>query len=97
MSLDWFTELSYTYNIYTRILKCYKYNNFLQEEEAIAECKTSYNNILYPEGVKEELDFEITKEKCCFHDKCLKFFLKKDNNIISSVCKRQYILNIKLV
>jgi hypothetical protein len=97
MALEWFDQISYTYNMFTQQLICYKFNYFTQNFDVVAEAVCPRSEINYPEGVKDKLGFTITREDCAFHQMCYKFYLKKDNEIIDTICKRHYLLNIKLI
>jgi hypothetical protein len=97
--LEWFEDIDYEYNQFMKRLVAKKYNSFSKMFDVIGEANNiGATDIQYPGGVRTALGFKIESETCIFHKKCQRFgLLDKEGKIISTICKRKYRLDIKLV
>lgn len=97
-NLEWFENISYTYNSYRKILQAEKYNYFSKKYDIVGKAVVGKTNIQYPEGVRVALGFKIKSEECPFHEMCRRFELKtRDDEVLDVICRKIYRLNIKLV
>jgi hypothetical protein len=99
IGLEHFTNLNYEYNQFNRLLKCCKYNSFTQKNEIVGSATVAESQIKYPKGIMKHLNLYIEKTKCPFHERCVQCCLKDamSNETIDKICKKMYILDIKMV